>query len=869
MSRFCLRNLSVLLALSALTCRDALEARTQDKSLLGGVASNQVRPTEVFAKVPLYFEANQGQTDAQVKFLSRGAGHILFLTPSKAVLVLTRREPAHTESGKTEGRSSGTVLNMSFVGANRQLQISGRDEFSGKVSYFIGNDPSKWRTNISTYGRVLYRELYPGIDLVYRGREGQLEYDYIVHPGADLRKIVLGFSGTERVELDAQGDLVLHADSGVIRQRKPTIYQEIDGVRQKVSGGYVLKGARRVGFRVAAHDQSRPLVIDPVLFYSTYLGGSGDDSGQSIAVDGAGNAYVTGFTNSADFPKGPGAFQTSGGISPFPQPIYDTFVTKLNPAGSAPLVYSTYLGGSSDDYGRGITVDGLGNAYVTGQTASTNFPTTLGAFQTTTGGSTDAFVTKLNSSGSALVYSTYLGGSCSDSAWGIALDGFGNAYVTGQTSSTNFPTTLGAAFPITLGAGCSFKGMTFDAFASKLNPTGSALVYSTFLGGSSDDFGLAIAVDSQGSAYVTGSTISANFPTTLGAFQTTFGGSSDAFVTKLNPAGSAPLVYSTYLGGNGSESANGIGVDSSGNAYVAGSTSSTNFPTTLGAFQTTSGGFIDAFVTKLNPTGSAPVVYSTYLGGSGSDYGRGIAVSSAGNAYVTGGTSSTNFPTTPGAFQTTFGGFSDVFVTKLNSAGSAPLVYSTYLGGRGVESGIGIAVDTFDNAYVTGQTDSTNFPTPPGAFPTTFGGFSDAFVAKIAEVNVEECPPSGQGDCEQGEGGGEVDDDEKDPEDGHKGQFSFMVRRPSTTRKISGTVQYLSRANGTQMQSAAVTSLVITGNAATLAGTCTNNGVPCTFVANVTDGGPIGTGESFTLSISDGPVRGGALRGGKILLRPR
>jgi len=721
MDRSRLWNLPFLFALSALTSGAVLAAQAQEKSPPVRAASNRARSIEAFANLPLYFEPNQGQAEAQVKYLSRGAGHLLFLTPSKAVLVLTKRE--HSESWKTERRTSGTVLHMAFRGANRQAQISGQEELSGKVNYFIGDDPGKWRTNIATYGRVLYRGLYPGIDLAYYGLHGQLEYDFVVSPGADPRRIVLTFKGAERVDIDAHGDLVLLTDLGVIRQRKPVVYQEISGVRQEISADYVLKGAHQVAFKVGAYDATKPLIIDPVLVYSTFLGGSGSDLGYGIAVDSSGNAYVAGFTASTDFPTTPGAFQTVLALGS------DAFVTKLNPVGSAPLVYSTYLGGNGADYGFAIAVDSLRNAYVTGQTDSTNFPTTPGAFQTGFGsGLVDAFVTKLNPTGSALSYSTYLGGGSFDSGQGIAVDGSGNAYATGYTLSTDFPTTPGA-FQTT-------SGGSYDAFVTKLSPTGSApLVYSTYLGGSGIDVGSAIAVDTLGNAYVTGYA-DPNFPTTTSAFQTTYGGgSADAFVTKLNPAGSAPLAYSTYLGGNGQDIGQAIAVDGSGNAYVTGYTDSVSFPTTRGAFQTTfGGGFYDSFVTKLSPTDSAPLVYSTYLGGSGIDVGYGIAVDSSGNAYVGGYTNSTNFPTTTGAFQTTFGGgASDAFVTKLNPGGSAPLVYSTYLGGSGEDVGQAIAVDSFRNSYVTGYTASSNFPTTGGAFQTTFGGGSyDAFVATLA-----------------------------------------------------------------------------------------------------------------------------------------
>ena len=632
---------------------------------------------DTFGKLPLRFEANPGQTDEQVKFLARGTGHTLFLTPTEAVMVFTKRE--QTAKSRLQGARlrpeeavhvTRTVLRMTFVGANPEPRVVGAEELPDKANYFIGNDPAKWRTNVPTYARVQYTDVYPGIDLIYYGSQRRLEYDFVVRPGADPRTIALGFQGADKLEVDPQGDLVLHTGAGEIRQRKPVIYQEIGGVRREIAGGYVLKGESRVGFHVAVYDTSRPLVIDPALVYSTYLGGSADDAGVGIAVDAAGNAYVTGSTASANFPTTAGAFQTTlggGGVG------FDAFVTKLNSTGSA-LLYSTYLGGSNnDDSGVGIAVDGAGNAYVTGSAFSTDFPTTPGAFQSSFGGVRDAFVTKLNPTGSTLVYSTYLGGTGDDGGVSIAVDTAGSAYVSGFAQA-GFPTTTAAFQP-------GFGGGPYDAFVTKLGSTGSALVYSTYLGGSGDDevFG-GLAVDASGNAYVTGFTTSANFPTTPGAFQTTFGGAGplgfgDAFVTKLNSTGSMP-VFSTYLGGSGDDFGAGIAVDGNGNAYIAGSTASTNFPTTPGAFQTTFGGsgplgLGDAFVTKLNPTGSA-LIYSTYLGGSGDDFASRIAVDVLPNpsAYVTGNTASTNFPTTAGAFQTTLGGVGpfgagDAFVAKI------------------------------------------------------------------------------------------------------------------------------------------------------------------------------------------------------------
>jgi len=706
----------------------ALFASILGFSLPAGAATN-ARVSESYGKLPLQFEANRGQTHQDVRFLSRGAGYSLYLTAGEAVLLLS----------KPDADAKRVALRMSLVGAARKPVVTGVDELPGKVNYFVDKDPAKWRTNVPTYAKVHYSEVYPGVDLVYYGNQRQLEYDFVVAPGADPKKIVLSFKGADKLEIDAQGDLVLQAAGAAIRQHRPTIYQETDGVRREIAGSYVRKGANRVGFKVAAYDRSRPLIIDPlVLSYSTLLGANGSEGGSGIAVDSNGNAYVVGSTWGTDFPTTVGAFQTTKPSCTLPTP----FVTKFNPTGSA-LVYSTYLGGCNDS-GAAIAVDAAGNAYVTG-TARSAFPTTPGAFNTYNSGGS-AFVTKLDPTGSGLVYSTFLGGSFDDFGTGIAIDSTGSAYVTGWTASIDFPTTPGAFQPVYGGGGGE------AAFVTKLNPDGSGLVYSTYLTGgegSGHDHGSGIALDVDGNAYVAGVSNPfpgrpTTFPTTAGAFQPTFGGGSeDVFVAKLDVTGSA-LIYATYLGGSEDDEVFNIAVDAAGNAYVSGRTLSTDFPTTAGAFQTTHGGnYTDAFVTKLNPAGSA-LVYSTYLGGNGSnEFAFGIAVDSEGNAFVSGATDSTNFPTTAGAFQTTLGGATDAFVTKLNPTGSA-LVYSTYLGGSGGDGGARIAVDSAGNAYVTGSA-STNFPTTPGAFQTTHGGGSDrfghpnsdAFVAKF----VDELPP--------------------------------------------------------------------------------------------------------------------------------
>jgi len=700
----------------------------------------QARILDSYGTLPLSFEVNHGQTDARVKFLSRTSGYSLFLTGDEAVLVLSGRK-AITNKAKIEGAAhksqsamaapkSGAVLRMKLRNANPAARVTGVYELAGTSNYFIGNDPTKWRTNVPTYAKVKYEGIYSGIDLVYYGNQRQLEYDFIVAPGADPRRIAFDVRGAKRVHRDEHGDLVLKMSEGEIRWHKPVVYQEKDGARQLVAARYAITNRNRVGFAVAEYDSSRPLFIDP-LVYSTYLGGSGYDSGFGIAVDSSGNAYVTGWTYSTDFPTMNPLQPTCGGGCASNES--DAFVTKLNASGSA-LVYSTYLGGSSADYGNGIAVDSSGSAYVVGATQSTDFPTTSGAFQTTCGGNAcaegwaDAFVTKLNASGSALVYSTYLGGSSTDYGNGIAVDSSGNAYVVGTTTSNDFP-TMNPLQPTYGGGGNG------DAFVTKLNPAGSALVYSTYLGGSDSDDGYGIALDGAGDAYVTGMTYSTDFPT-MNPLQASNAGGYDTFVAMLNSSGSG-LIYSTYLGGSVDDLGDSIVVDSSGNAYVTGVTTSNDFPTTPGAFQTTCSGndcvtWSDAFVAKLNPSGSA-LVYSTYLGGSGADAVSCIAIDSSGNAYVVGTTTSNDFPTMNPLQPTFGGGYQDSFVTKLNSSGSA-LVYSTYLGGTGNDRGSGIAVDSADNAHVTGTTSSTNFPTMNPLQQTYGGGQYDTFVAKIGSA---------------------------------------------------------------------------------------------------------------------------------------
>jgi chitodextrinase len=713
-----------------------------------GVAAEPVRPNEsarvalkeAYGKLPMSFEVNRGQADARVKFLARGNGYNFFLTSAGAVLTLGRPSGDVSRAGKVApARAAGrrpAVLRMEMEGANPSAQVTGVDELEGRSNYFVGADPRAWHTDVPNYAGVRYGDIYPGIDLVYYGNQSQLEYDFVVAPGADPSSVAIRFGGASKVRVDGDGSLVLRTPAGEVRQRRPFIYQEVNGERREVAGGYFVKGRGEVGFRVGAYDAGAPLTIDPVLVYSTYLGGGDTEDGDSIAVDSQGNAYVTGLTLSTDFPVvNPKQSTLNGSRS-------DVFVSKLNASGTA-LVYSTYLGGGVGDLGHGIDVDYAGNAYVTGTTGgsiSTNDFPVVNAFQPTYGGTDDVFLTKLNPSGNALVYSTYLGGGDTDSANELTVNRTtGEAYLVGLTLSTNFPTTPGA-FQTALNS-------TSDAFVTRFSADGRSLVYSTFLGGNASDVAHDIALDADGNAYVTGQTDSSFFPVTPGAFQTTCTGCNvfryDAFVTKLNPQGSA-LVYSTFLGGSIDDFGYGIAVDNGGQAYVtgqteSGSTSTKPFPTTPGVVQPTSAGTPDAFVAKLNHYGTE-LVYSTFLGGSVSDQGLSIAVDIAQDAYVTGSTQSGNFPTA-NPIQPNVGGSGspDAFVTKLNQTATA-FVYSTYLGGTSKDEGRSIVVDSSGNAYVTGQTFSADFPTTPGAFQTVINrGVSaapgDAFVTKIAATS--------------------------------------------------------------------------------------------------------------------------------------
>lgn len=1011
---------SFVLIVTRSSAKETVHAKTSEPSDSALTWKGQV--TRGYGKLPLSFEPNLGQADRRVRFSARGQGYGLFLTSDETVVALRSSSPTtESNAGRLLPRKS-KVLRIKLLGAERRSDISGLDELPGKLNYFIGNNSRKWRRDIPAYSKVRYSNVYPGIDLVYHGQQGQLEYDFVIAPGRSPARIKMAFKGMESIHLEPDGTLVLRTSGGDVRQPKPIAYQEINGQRREVTAGYVVEG-NKVSFKIGSYDRNEPLIIDPVLIYSSFLGGTSSEQGLGIAVDAQGSAYLTGSTFSMDFPV-VGPYQNALNNSA------DAFVAKVNPAGTA-LTYSTYLGGDNDEIGNAIAVDAQGSAYVVGVTVSGTFPTTPGAFQVSKDGDIDGFVTKLSPSGSSLVYSTFLGGDRSDTAYGIAVTTDGRAHVVGRTDSTRFltlpfptprngspsykstdsgaqwtptssgltssavngfgldpstantlyaatnagvfkstdaganwsltgtgspstspqssnvividpgnpniiyaagafegvyksidggnnyvvkndgfqvpfvsalaivptatatlyagtpfgmykttngadgwvainngffpseprvnevaidptnpsvvyagtnngmfKTTNGGALwtsinsgpissftqitylaidpvnPSILYAGLGFASVIYkttdggatwtsislgstspginslaidhvtpatiyaattnvgiikstngglnwsasntglanksinavalatnnpaiiyaganigaDAFAVKLASSGSTLEYLINFGGNESDEARGVALGSDGTAYVVGSTSSANFPV-VNAFQSSAAGATDAFVTKLNSSGNG-FVYSTYLGGSGSEFGRGVAL-SAGKAYVAGTTSSPNFPVVNPIMPAPATGS-DAFVTKFNTSGSAPD-FSTCLGGSGTDQGLSIAVNSAGDAYVTGFTASSNFPTVS-AIQATLGGASDAFVTKISSAGTA-LIYSTYLGGNSSDQGNGIAVDASGNAYVTGTTSSVNFPTV-GAFQPTNKN-ADAFVAKLgAEVDV-------------------------------------------------------------------------------------------------------------------------------------
>jgi hypothetical protein len=701
------------------------------------------RILEKYSQLPLRFEMNQGQTDSRVRFLSRGRGYTLFLTPTEALFSVSEAAGGSSDPRYLDRMNNRTsTLRMELSGAKPDAVIAGSDELPGRSNYFIGNDPKQWHTGVPAFERVNYKEVYPGIDLVYYGNQRQLEYDFVIAPGADPNAIRLKVTGSRQIRLDNRGNLLIRVGTGDLRLGAPDVYQEVAGQRRQVEGKWLLSKRHELRFGLGAYDHNKVLVVDPTLTlaYSTYLGGSLTDVAMSVAVDANGDAFITGYTASGNtapqpfFPTTEGAYQTQCNGCTSPLDTNNVFITELDPTGTV-LVYSTFLGGDNGEGANGIAIDSSGNAYVVGTTYSglsggnhIDFPTTEGAFQTTCAANCtegDAFITELNAQGNRLVFSTFLGGTGIDKGNAIAVDSQGAVYVAGATSSTDFPTQI----PFQ----AANAGGTNDGFVTKINSSGTALLYSTYLGGTLDDEVHAIAVDSSLDAYVAGVTSSTDFPT-ASPLQSANGGGGDAFVAKFNSKGTG-LTYSTYLGGNALDQANGIALDSTNNVYLVGTTSSTKFPT-QSAYQPScascASGTSDAFVTKINSSGSA-LVYSTYLGGTDSDLGNTIAVDSIGNAFVAGQTSSIDFPVANPNYSFTgcSGCTMSAFVTEFDVAGNG-LVYSTYLGGDSTQAANGIALNSSDQAIVAGETASATFPVTTGVVQSTYhGGPEDAFITEF------------------------------------------------------------------------------------------------------------------------------------------
>jgi hypothetical protein len=654
-----------------------------------------------FARLPVGFEPNRGQASPGNLFLARTAGYSLALAKNRVVI-----DGSHP-------------IRFNFEGANAGVQVVGSDKLPGSVNYLLGNRPSRWHVDIPTYRRVVYRDLYKGIDLAYQGTGAAVEATWILAPGADLHRIRVSVSGASRLQLAHDGALSISTPQSRFTVSAPMAYQSSGRERAYVPVHFQLGPAGRLTLRTGTYDHARRLTIDPTLSYGTNLGGSSSDFASGITVDSAGNSYIAGSTSSPDLPVVHAVQRQEPGTTD----QEDAFVAKLNPTGSA-LLFSTYLGGNSDEEGAALALGRGGAVYVAGFTRSSNFPQRRGVIQQKGGcnggvsGGGDAFVTKLGSRGDKLIYSTCLGGAGTDWGTGIVVDGTGAAIVTGATGSDNFPT----AHPLQL-----HRAGSADAFVAKIAPGGGSLQFSTYLGGKGADEASGVALDSTGSLYVVGSTDSIQFPL-RSPVQATLSGGTDVFVTKLNSS-DRRILFSTYLGGVGADTASSIAVDHSGDAYLAGKTESNDFPTAH-SLQSHIGGAADAFVTELAPDGSS-ILFSTFFGGSGNDAATAVAVDSAGHIHLTGSTTSPDFPVQHPLQASYAGGYfyGDAFAAELQGSGQS-LVYSTYLGGKSDDVGTAIAVSGSGDSYITGGTSSEDFPVThdiPGGRPSR----GNAFVVRV------------------------------------------------------------------------------------------------------------------------------------------
>ena len=707
-------------------------------------AKDRAQVGKLWAQLPLRFEKNAGQTDSSVQYIARGTGYSALLSGTGATYILdgprhadplARMHPLERLQQARQRAAERVALRMEIAGANPAAQAEPLEALETRSNYLIGNNSAQWHTNIPNYAKVRYHEVYPGVDLVYRGQQNQLEYDFVLAPGRDPSGIRLRFAGADSIETNGDGDLVLRARDRELRQQRPVAYQMVGGERHEVAAGYVVQGSD-VQFVLGPHDSNRPLTIDPAVLYSTFFGGSGTDAAFGIFKDGTGVNYITGVTDSVNLPT------TAGVVQAVKNGLEDVFVAKFNGAGTV-LTFCTYLGGSDYDEGDAIVADGVHNVYIGGITASVNFPGTLGHAQPVNkalAGRTNAFIAKLNAAGTAIVFATYLGGGGSDGINSIVLDGANNVYATGFTlsgspgSAPAFPTTAGV---VQTAFGGTSGGNTGDAFVTKLAANGNSFLYSTYLGGSRDDQGWGIQVDASRNVYIAGETQSSNFATTAGVLQ-------PAAPVKLPDRGyscwlaelsttATSKIFSTYLGGNGNDHCFGLSRSAAGNLYVTGSTTSNNLATTAGALQPAYGGpvpgnFGDAFVAAVNSAGTG-FVYLTYLGGAGDDAGAQIRVDNSEFAYVVGFTRSMNFPVTPAAAQVTLKGLQNAWVAKIRPGGTL-LVYSSYLGGTGTDAAFAGAIANPPAAVaITGSTTGNAFQTTAGVTQPAYGGGpTDAYV---------------------------------------------------------------------------------------------------------------------------------------------
>ncbi|HEY1337847.1 MAG TPA: SBBP repeat-containing protein [Bryobacteraceae bacterium] len=660
-------------------------------------AAYAAQPLSDLKVLPLQFQPSDR---AATRFASRGNGRLIQFGPAEVTM-----------------HFGGSILHMRLAGGNATAGVSPLEASTAKANYLIGRDRSQWRMGVGSYQRIEYAQVYRGIDVAYYGVAGRLEYDFRVAPQADAGAIRMAFSGA-RLRIDRNGDLVLANRAGEIRHHRPIAYQEIAGTRRAVAARYVRRG-RAIGFDIGPYDRTHELVIDPVVTYAAYFGGSQTDGAYYVALDAAGNAYIAGETFSTDLAATSGAAQGANGGD------QDIFVSKLDSKGA--LLFTTYLGGNDMETLSGLALDGSGNIYVAGWTISSNFPSTPGAMQTFNRGGffigSDGFVTKLDPTGTKLLYSTYLGGNDDELLLALAVDSAGNAYVTGTTASLNFPVSP-AAYQ---------KGnKALAAFVTKINPTGTQNVYSTYVGGSTAELAHAIAIDAAGAAYVAGYTASRDFPVTTGAPQAVFrGGSSlenDGMIFKLDAQGSH-LIYSTFLGGSGDDEVDAIALDAAGNAYVSGFTSSADFPATAGAMQSTLLGPDDAFMAKVNPTGTA-FGFATLFGGTRSERAPTIALDGSGNIYLGGQSTSSGLPVVAPS-QNGWGGAGDGYVFKFDPTATRVL-QGTYIGGSGDETVAAIALDASGNVFATGITASTDFPASRLGAQSKYSGKGDAFIAKLS-----------------------------------------------------------------------------------------------------------------------------------------